>query len=81
MSTQALRPRSMLFLPADRVEELLGVAEAIRDTERRQAELIRGGGGTLREQVDFAGFLAARAEHPGLTFREHLRTVGGEIEV
>lgn len=71
----------VLFVPADRVEELLAVAGAIRDTERRQTDLIRGGGGTLREQVDFSGFLAARAEHPGLTFRDHLRTVGGEIEV
>ncbi len=71
----------LLFLPADRLDELLTVAEAIRDTERRQAELIRGGGRSLREQVDFAAFLEARAAHPELTFREHLRTVGGEIEV
>ncbi|MBU1589304.1 MAG: RraA family protein [Actinobacteria bacterium] len=71
----------VLFLPADRVDEILTTAEGIRDTERRQADLIREGSRSLREQVDFAGFLAARAGHPGLTFREHLRSVGGEIEV
>ena len=71
----------LLFLPADRVDELIAVAQGIRDTERRQADLIRGGGRSLREQVDFDGFLAARGENPGLTFREHLRTVGGESEV
>ncbi|MBX3098215.1 MAG: RraA family protein [Salinibacterium sp.] len=71
----------VLFLPADRVDDLLSVAEGIRDTERRQADLIREGGSSLREQVNFAGFLQARIGHPELTFREHLRTVGGEIEV
>jgi regulator of RNase E activity RraA len=71
----------VLFLPADRVDELLTIAEGIRDTERRQADLIREGGRSLRDQVGFASFLEARAAHSELTFREHLRTVGGEIEV
>ena len=69
-----------LFVPADRVEEVLGLAEGIRDTERAQASRIRAGE-TLRSQVRFDDFLAARKDHPTLTFREHLRTVGGEIEV
>jgi regulator of RNase E activity RraA len=71
----------LLFLPADRIDELLTIAEGIRDTERRQADLIREGGSSLREQVGFAAYLEARDGHPELTFREHLRTVGGEIEV
>lgn len=71
----------VLFLPADRLDEILTAAEGIRDTERRQADLIRGGSRSLREQVDFAAYLDARGEHPALTFREHLRSVGGEIEV
>ena len=70
----------VLFLPLDRADELFTLAEAIRDTERHQADLIRGGT-SLRDQVRFADYLAARAVRPDLTFREHLRTVGGEIEV
>lgn len=70
----------VLFLPLDRVDELLAVAEGIAVTERRQAELIRGGT-SLREQVRFDAYLAARAADPGLTFRDHLRDVGGEVEV
>ncbi|MEQ1735735.1 MAG: RraA family protein [Rhodoglobus sp.] len=70
----------VLFLPLDRADEVFTAAEGIRDTERAQAEQIAGGT-SLREQVRFADYLAARAEHPELTFREHLRAVGGEIEV
>ena len=70
----------VLFLPAASAEDVLATAETIRDTERRQADLIRGGR-TLRAQVKFDVYLASRAENPSLTFREHLRAVGGEIEV
>jgi regulator of RNase E activity RraA len=69
-----------LFVAADRVEEVLTLAEGIRDTERTQAGRIRAGQ-TLRSQVRFDDYLAARAANPKLTFREHLRTVGGEIEI
>jgi hypothetical protein len=31
--------------------------------------------------VHFATYLAARSETPSLTFRDHLRNVGGAIEV
>ncbi len=70
----------VLFLPADRLEELIGIAEGIRDTERRQAERIAAGT-SLREQVQFDRYLADREIEPGLRFRDHLRRVGGEIEV
>ena len=56
------------------------LAEGIRDTETKQADLIRGGR-SLREQVGFGAYLTARESNPALTFREHLRGVGGEIEV
>jgi regulator of RNase E activity RraA len=68
-----------VVLPDDRVAEILDVAEGIRDTERRQAERIRGGS-TLRQQVEFASFLESRKRNAKLTFREHLRAVGGAIE-
>jgi regulator of RNase E activity RraA len=65
-----------IFVPGDRVEELLELAESIRDTERRQAAEIRAGR-TLREQVGFARYLEARAADPCLTFRQHLHAVRG----
>jgi regulator of RNase E activity RraA len=69
----------VLFLPADRAGELLALAEGVRDTERRQAERISSGD-SLRGQVRFDVFLRRRREDPSLTFREHLRAVGGAIE-
>lgn len=69
----------VLFVPAADAADLFGRAEAIRDTERRQATNIRGGR-TLRAQLDFEGFLGRRAQDPSLTFREHLRSIGGAIE-
>ncbi len=69
----------VVFIPADRVDELLELAESIHATERRQAELIQAGT-SLREQVRFDAYLEARKERPSLTFREHLRGVGGAIE-
>ena len=70
----------VLFAPLDRVDEVLATAAGIAATERRQAALIRSGT-TLRDQVGFGAYLAARAADPSLTFRDHLRAVGGEIEV
>ena len=70
----------IVFVEAASIDRVLGIARGIRDTERRQAELIRGGR-SLRDQVRFAEYLAARAENPGLTFRQHLTGVGGAIEV
>lgn len=68
-----------VFLPDDRVGEIIDVAEGIRDTERRQADRIRCGD-TLRQQVEFTSFLENRSRNAKLTFREHLRAVGGAIE-
>jgi regulator of RNase E activity RraA len=69
----------VLFMPGARAEEIFTLAEAIRDTERRQAERIRAGE-SLRSQVRFGAYLAQREKAPSLSFREHLRTVGGAIE-
>jgi regulator of RNase E activity RraA len=69
----------ILFLPAAQVEEILTRAEFIRDTEHRQAERILQGV-SLRAQVRFHDYLAQRQRIPSLTFRQHLRAVGGAIE-
>lgn len=66
----------VVFVPADRADEVRALAEGIRDTERRQAERI-GAGQSLRDQLRFREYLAAR---PAMTFREHLRAIGGAIE-
>jgi regulator of RNase E activity RraA len=69
----------VLFLPVGRAAGLCTIAETIRDTERRQAEQIRGGT-TLRRQLQFSGYLARRQQDPTLTFRAHLRSISGAIE-
>jgi 4-hydroxy-4-methyl-2-oxoglutarate aldolase len=69
----------VLFVPGDRVHEVLEAARAIRDTERAQADEIRAGR-TLRRQTAFDDYLVRRAQDPGYTFRAHLRGIGGAIE-
>jgi regulator of RNase E activity RraA len=69
-----------LFVPSSALAAVIGFAESIRDTERAQATRIAAGD-SLRDQVRFSDYLAARANDPELTFREHLKAVGGAIEV
>ncbi|MFB9365254.1 RraA family protein [Kitasatospora albolonga] len=70
----------VLFLPASHARELAETAAAIHATERAQADRIRAGD-TLRRQTSFEDYLTRRAADPAYTFREHLRLVGGAIEV
>jgi regulator of RNase E activity RraA len=69
----------VLFVAAASVEEVLGVAREIWLKEREQASAIRAGR-ALREQLQFRQYLAAREKNPSLTFRQHLRKLGGAIE-
>jgi 4-hydroxy-4-methyl-2-oxoglutarate aldolase len=69
----------VLFVPAARAEDILTLAERVRDSERNQAERMRAGV-SLRRQVHFDTYLAQRQQTPSLTFRDHLRAVGGAIE-
>ncbi|MCI0712427.1 MAG: RraA family protein, partial [Chloroflexi bacterium] len=48
-------------------------------TERQQAQRISNGE-TLRDQIQFADYLAKRDNNPDYTLREHLREIGGAIE-
>jgi regulator of RNase E activity RraA len=70
----------VLFVPKAQVLQILTISEGIRDTEQRQADRVREGDG-LRRQLHFDAYLAARKDAPSLTFREHLRSVGGAVEV
>lgn len=69
----------VLFVPLDRAADVAQVAATIRDTERAQAARMQLGN-TLRNQADVAGYIAARTANPDTTFRQHLRSIGGEIE-
>jgi 4-hydroxy-4-methyl-2-oxoglutarate aldolase len=69
----------VLFLPMARAEEVATRARSICETERGQAEKMRQGT-SLREQLQFSDFLARRSSTPAVTFRQHLRRIGGAIE-
>jgi regulator of RNase E activity RraA len=64
----------VLFVPASSVEAVVEKASGIRDVERAQADRVRQGE-SLRSQLQFGDYLAS-----GLTFREHLRKIGGAVE-
>jgi 4-hydroxy-4-methyl-2-oxoglutarate aldolase len=69
----------VLFVPAAEWNEIAAAAALIVSVERRQADLARSGE-RLRDQHEFAAYLARRASEPGYTFRDHLRTRGAAIE-
>ena len=69
----------VLFVAAERVDEVLAAAQRIWETEREQARRMRAGE-TLRAQTAFDDYLTRRAADPSHTFRQHLRRIGGAIE-
>jgi 4-hydroxy-4-methyl-2-oxoglutarate aldolase len=69
----------VLFVAADRVDDVLAAARRIGETERAQARRMRAGE-TLRAQTAFDDYLARRAADTSYTFRRHLRRIGGAIE-
>ncbi len=69
----------VLFVAADRAEQVLATARQIWATERDQASRIRAGE-TLRQQTAFDDYLERRAADPSYSFRRHLRRIGGAIE-
>ena len=58
---------------------VLAEAAAIRSVEEKQADVMRAGR-PLREQLDFESYLEARSANPSLSFRDHLKRVGGAVE-
>jgi regulator of RNase E activity RraA len=81
-------PRDMIFadddgvivVATDDLDAVLPTAAEIQRAEQRQAEDVAFGR-TLREQLRFPDYLAARQRDSAHTFREHLRRIGGTIEV
>jgi regulator of RNase E activity RraA len=68
-----------VLVPVARLGEVEHVTKEILATERAQADQVRAGV-SLRRQLRFDAYLAARAADPTRTFREHLRAGGGAIE-
>ena len=69
----------VVFIPTQHVDGIIITAQSIWQTERKQAEKIRSGN-KLRDQLHFDEYLAKRSNNPTLTFRQHLRNIGGAIE-
>jgi regulator of RNase E activity RraA len=69
----------VLFLSADRLEQVTTTALSIQETERHQAAMIRSGT-SLRKQLRFVEYLAKRNADSTYSFRKHLKVVGGAIE-
>ena len=69
----------VLFVPWNKIEEVLKVARSISSVERQQAESIRAGK-KLSDQLGFDEYLTKRKSDPSYTFRRHLRERGGAIE-
>jgi regulator of RNase E activity RraA len=58
------------------------VASARDIAAREQAQAVRLlGGERLRDQLQLEAYLSRRQIEPGYTFREHLRALGGAIEI
>lgn len=70
----------VLFIAADQAERVLEQAAAIATTERAQADAVRNGR-SLRTQLEWSRYVATRKERENYTLREHIRTLGGAIEV
>lgn len=69
----------VLFVPADRLDQIIVAAQTISRKERQQAALVRDGHG-LRQQLHFADYLQRRIADPTYSFRLHIKRLGGEIE-
>jgi 4-hydroxy-4-methyl-2-oxoglutarate aldolase len=69
----------VVFVPAERVDEVVDAAGAIWQVERDQASRIAAGE-TLRAQTSFDEYLSRRTNDSSYTLRRHLRQIGGAIE-
>ena len=69
----------VIAVSAARVAEVMSTAGTIRNTEAGQAASIKAGV-SLRSQLRFPEYLAHRERNPALSFRDHLRIVGGAVE-
>ncbi len=70
----------VIFLPEDRLEEIVVAAAAYRETEARQLKAMSEGR-SFRSQVRFGEYLARRKSDAGYGFRQHLKDIEAAGEV
>lgn len=70
----------VVFVGLTHLAEVIDTAQDIAVREGAQAaRLLKGE--LLRSQLDLKGYLAKRAANPAHTFRDHLKSFGGAIEI
>jgi len=70
----------VLFLPEDRLADIVDAATAYRETEARQLKAM-GAGGSFRRLIRFDDYLARRKREAGYSFRQHLKEIEAAAEV
>lgn len=73
-------PNGVLFLPVDRLKEIVDAATSYRETEARQLKAMREGRG-YRVQTRFSEYLGRREREPSYGFRQHLKDIEAAGEV
>jgi regulator of RNase E activity RraA len=69
----------VIFMEAVHADKVIAAAlEIARREEKQRAAMVSGR--TLRDQLKFHEFQAAREKNPALTFREHINRVRGAVE-
>jgi 4-hydroxy-4-methyl-2-oxoglutarate aldolase len=69
----------VLFISIENTPTVLEVANRIMEREQSQSQRIRDGK-SLSEQLQLKSYLLAREKNPSITFRQHLRKIGGAVE-
>ena len=70
----------VLFLPEDRLDDIVTAAISYRETEARQLEAMKAGR-SYRDQTRFSEYLARREREPAYGFRQHLKDIEAAGEV
>jgi 4-hydroxy-4-methyl-2-oxoglutarate aldolase len=70
----------VLFLPEDRLDDIVAAAVGYRETEARQLEAMRTGR-SFRSQVRFSEYMSRRDRDASFSFRQHLKDIEAAGEV
>lgn len=70
----------VLFLPEDRLDDIIAAAVAYRETEGRQLKAMRTGR-SYRAQVRFSEYISRRDRDASYSFRQHLKDIEAAGEV